>query len=155
MNDYKRNTFLTRKDDKTGQKRFYLKVDHLYVEVDKEVFYVCFNSYRKMLRQARADYAHGIVSIDAEDYNGSALSQKLDSDDHVQENVYFHYLKEMVELAMADMDEEDQNILKWVLFEEKTEKEIADILGIQKNKLAYRKRKLLAKIRLRIIRYLK
>lgn len=68
-NDYNRDNFWIKKDPKTNEIKRFLKLKGKYVEVDGEVYKVCYNSYRKIARDDKRDEKFGVVSIDAIAFN--------------------------------------------------------------------------------------
>lgn len=65
MNDYNKNYFWTTKDPMTEEKKYFFKINGVMVEVCREIYNVCFNSYTKSLRDNRRDENAQLFSIDA------------------------------------------------------------------------------------------
>lgn len=47
MNDFNKNNFFSFIEEETGKRKFFLKINGQMIEVDKAVYYVYYNSYRK------------------------------------------------------------------------------------------------------------
>lgn len=147
MNDYNKNTFWRCKNEETGEVKYYMRINNLYVEVQKEVYQVCFNSYRKALRESAKLVDYPVISLDQENDQGNTLLDYIRSDDDVENTVFKNDILESIETALQMLDSEDRKIVEWFLFYEKTEQEVADLLGVKKYIVNYRKRKIFEKIK--------
>lgn len=61
--DYGRNSFFV-KEDSNGVKKYYLKVDREYIEVNEEVYKVCKSSYDKIRNTEKNKVARSILSYE-------------------------------------------------------------------------------------------
>ena len=62
-NDYNRNYFWTSIDE-DGLKRYYFKLNEQLIEVSKEVYNICYCSYKKQLRDLKRDMLFSLMSLD-------------------------------------------------------------------------------------------
>mgnify|MGYP006925986165 CR=1 FL=1 len=53
MNDYRKSDFYHYFDNKSNTRRYFIRVYGSFIEVNKDVYYTCYNSYRKQLRDNR------------------------------------------------------------------------------------------------------
>lgn len=147
MNDYNKNTFWTCKNEETGEMKYYMRINNIYVEVQKEVYQVCFNSYRKALRESVKLGKYPVISLDQENEQGKTLYDIIKSNDDVESNTFTDDMLESIETELDTLDLEDRKIAELILFYDKTEQEVADLLGVKKYIVNYRKRKIFEKIK--------
>ena len=65
-NDYSINYFWKIKNPETQQYRFYLKPNGKLVEVSEDVFKVCYNSYKKLMRDNIRDNQVKLMNLDSQ-----------------------------------------------------------------------------------------
>ena len=68
-NDYSRNYFWKIKNPETQKYKFYLRPNGKLVEVNEDVFKVCYNSYKKLIRDNIKDNQARLISLDADIHN--------------------------------------------------------------------------------------
>ena len=68
-NDYSKNYFWKIKNPKTQKYKFYLRPNGKLVEVNEDVFKVCYNSYKKIIRDNIKDNQARLISLDADIHN--------------------------------------------------------------------------------------
>ena len=73
MNDYRKSDFYHYFDNKSNTRRYFIRVYGSFIEVNKDVYYTCYNSYRKQLRDNRKDQENGLLSYDVHQLNGHTL----------------------------------------------------------------------------------
>ncbi|MGX8850562.1 sigma-70 family RNA polymerase sigma factor [Amedibacillus sp. YH-ame10] len=147
MNDYNRNSFYTIKDENTGKKRFYIKVHHDKVEVSKEVFNVCFNAYRKELRDNRMNEMYGLISLDSENEKGQTLLNLQAVDTDIIEIISNHTKVVDVLKIINELDIEDKYLITELLLNDRKEKELAQYFLVTQQEINRRKHAIIKKIR--------
>lgn len=143
-NDYKRNFFLVKRDSKTNEYKYYLRPMGKTVEVDKEVFNVCYNSYKKQYRDNKKDYEAGLVSLDEVVQNHAYI-------DMIPDNKSSILIANEKLLSILDeinqLDSNDKELITNLLIREKTERELAKQLNVSQNAINKRKNNILNKLR--------
>lgn len=147
MNDYNKNTFWTCKNEETQELKYYMKINNTYVEVDKEVYAVCFNSYRKTLRDNAQELKYGLISLDQENENGDRLINHIQGSDVLEDLAYQNIILEQIERIISSLNETDRYIVKSILFDDRSERDIAKELNLTKDIVRYRKVKFIEKIK--------
>lgn len=143
-NDYNRNFFLVKRDSKTNEYKYYLRPMGKIVEVDKEVFKVCYNSYKKQYRDNKRDYEAGLVSLDEVVQNHAYIDMIPDykSSVPITNEKLLSILDEINQL-----DSNDKKLITNLLIKEKTERELAKQLNVSQNAINKRKNNILNKLR--------
>ena len=94
FNDYNKDTFWTSFAVERNIRRFYIKLNGVLIEVEKDVYYTMFNSYRKCLRTARNQDEIKQISLDS-NVNGEGLYSVLYREDN--QNVLDKIESEMIQ----------------------------------------------------------
>lgn len=50
---YSKNDFWVRKNEDSDERKYYIRLNGMYIEVSKDVFDTCYYSYRKELRDKK------------------------------------------------------------------------------------------------------
>jgi len=139
-NDYNRNFFLVKRDSKTNEYKYYLRPMGKIVEVDKEVFKVCYNSYKKQYRDNKRDYEAGLVSLDEVVQNHAYIDMIPDHKSSVP--IVNEKLLTILD-EINQLDSNDKELITNLLIKEKTEKELAEQLHMTQQGVNYRKNSIL------------
>lgn len=138
-NDYKRNDFW--EIEINGEKHYYIKVKKQRIEVTRDVYCVCRNSYMKIYNNAYAD---------------SIRIQHCDSDLYLFENYHYydpermlekHETEKMINKAIALLKSEEKYIIYELFYKDTKEADIALKLGISQQSVNYKKKKIIKKMR--------
>lgn len=143
-NDYKKNTFWVTYD-KNNQPSYYLCLKWQRIKVTKEVYSVCKNSYQKMYRdkiRERDTVAHYENADDFYPYMDTKPDIKI------MDYIMKKDQKLLLQKAIDELSPEEQRIIFAIYFEEMTERDLADELQMSQQKLHYRKKKILEKLRI-------
>ncbi len=133
---YSKNDFWVRKIE--DSKKYFIRLNGVYIEVPEDVFRVCYNSYRKELRDRRRDANN--ISLDEENKNDHTLYDVIGLlDMPIHESI----LKERIDEIISTLGDIDQQIAKLFLYYDLSEYEIATRLDIKRSKVRYRKQKIL------------
>ena len=127
----------------------YIKIRGKLVAVTKDVYYTYYHMGRQHRTQAEKDRRRRIASYDALDTDDS-LGVDLLVDDHspsVEEMAVNHILSEMLRQCIARLSPAEQKIISLLFFEELSEREAAQTLGIPHMTVHNRKIKALRKLR--------
>ena len=144
FNDYNKDTFWSSFDVERNTRRFYIKLNGVLIEVEKDVYYTMFNSYRKCLRTARNQDEIKQISLDSY-VNGEGLYSVLYSEDN--QNVLDKIESEMIQDVIQQLDEIDKTIIFGIFYEDKSETEIAKHLHITQQAVSKRKKKILKELK--------
>lgn len=145
-NDYNKDTFWTSYDEKHRKVRYYINLNDIMIEVDKEVYQTMFNSYRKSLRLMKQHDENMIVSLDSDQF-GNGLYSILSANIDIEKDVNDHFIAENIQRAISNLDEIDKKIIVGLFYENKTETTIGNELGISQQAVQKRKQKILKKLR--------
>lgn len=141
-NDYSKDYFWV-KEDGLGVKHYYFKTDKGLLEVDKEVYSVCFCSYLKIRRDNKKDSNANLLSYDYVNNDGHSLL------DAVGRNV--DYAKEVLISQVLDeiksLNHDDQMLIQELYINGKTLREMSKEIGLPVMTLQNRKKKILKKLR--------
>lgn len=145
-NDYRRNYFWRIRDSETGEIKRYFNLNGKMIEVSKDVFNVCYNSYLKMNREIINDSKASLISID------SFERDELTADDSESEKELIEglYMKEKFQEIMnliSKLDQNEKDLITNLLINEKTERELARQLNLSQTAVHKRKNKILKKIK--------
>lgn len=146
-NDYNRDTFWTSFDERNNIVRYYIKLNDVMIEVEKDVYHTMFNSYRKNLRTNKLNNENALTSLDAEQ-NGQGLYSVLSADVNVENEVYNKIIAESIRKAIDNLDDIDKQIVIGIFYENKTETAIGKLLGISKQAVQKRKQKIFKQLRI-------
>lgn len=143
-NDYNKDTFWTSFDVESNTMKYYIKLNGVLIEVDKEVYHTMFNSYRKCLRMAKQQNELKQISLDS-DKGGAGLYSILEStsDPDVLDKIE----ADMIHKVIQELDEVDRAIIISVFYEDKSETEIAKQLNITQQAVNKRKKKILKELK--------
>lgn len=148
-NDYKKDYFWTKKD-KLGIKHYYFNTDRGLIEVDKEIYSICFHSYLKINRDIKKDMKANLISYDYINNDGHTLLDAIGRDvDYEKEIIISKLLDEIKTLT-----DDEQMLIKGVYIDGKTLREIAKEIGLPVMTLQNRKKKVLKKLKNKINYYL-
>lgn len=151
MNDYKKSDFYHFYDAEKGKRRFFIKVRGAFIEVSKEVYYICFNSYRKQIRTNRKEEEHGVISYDRYISDGHNLLDTIGITYDYLEELYKKELLSRLELLIEHLEDQDKDIIKELLINGKKEREIADRYHISQQMISAKKKRILRLLRKRLI----
>ena len=138
-NDYSRYNFWTEKND--GKLKYYMVLKGRKIQVPKEVFLVCQNSYRKMLRDSENDqYVYNFTDLSqAEKYQ---IDKQSDEDRLNQ-----LYRKYEIDKALDKLTVHERYLIEEIYFNGCSERVLAEKIGIPEKTLNNHKRKILQKLR--------
>lgn len=140
-NDYKRTTFWEKRVDEQIVEYFF-KYHNEYIPLNKEVYMVLKNSYRKLLREQIKDHQNINQEFDVETRAVSTyISQNL-IDSLLQKEIQHVLMKMIAKLPM----QECYTIIA-IFYDDKTETEVAQELHITKSSVHRRKVAALKKLK--------
>lgn len=144
-NDYKKDYFWI-KIDELGMKHYYFNTDRGLIEVNKEIYYVCFYSYLKINRDIKKDIKANLISYDYTNNEGHTLLDVIGKNvDYDKEVIISQALDEIKNLTY-----EEQMLIKGLYIEGKTLRELSKELGNPVMTLQNRKKNVLKKLKNRI-----
>lgn len=144
-NDYSKDYFWV-KEDGLGIKHYYFKTDRGLLEVDKEVYSVCFCSYLKIRRDLKKDLNANLLSYDYINKDGHTLLDAIGRDvDYAKEVLISQVLDEI-----KSLNHDDQILVKELYIDGKTLREMSEETGVPVMTLQNRKKKLLRKLKNKI-----
>lgn len=147
MFDYTKNHFYTKTNKLTGDTSYYLKLNNQLIEVSKEVYSICNNSYQKQLRDFRRDKKFNLISYDSVVDNKSPLLDKLGNECNLIDNITMQadYIK--VLSIIDNLKEKDKILIKELLIDELTESELARKYNVSQQAINNKKRRIIKKIK--------
>ena len=131
-NDYTRHTFHERYIN--GEKRYFIKIDNEYVEVEHEVFKVIRASYIK-IKQTHKKEVEWLNSFNKR-FNYSTFYMS----NNIYSKVMINDLMDTVIETINNMDKKYKDIAILFYLDEYSIREISIILDIPKSTVAYRKK---------------
>ena len=140
---------MNQSDDKNNeQRKYYIPIDGKYYETTKEIYEVYYKMDRRERYLEERDIKKGVKTFSdisnsiytADEIIGDA---GVDVSDTAITNIYIEAVLE----AISFLDEEDQLLIQELFFYGKTERELADDIGISKTALHFRKNRALERIR--------
>ncbi len=144
-NDYKKDYFWI-KIDELGMKHYYFNTDRGLIEVNKEIYSVCFCSYLKMNRDIKKDIKANLISYDYTNNKGHTLLDIIGKNvDYNKEVIISQILDEIKNLTY-----EEQMLIKGLYIDGKTLRELSKELGNPVMTLQNRKKKILKKLKNKI-----
>ncbi|MFR7592660.1 MAG: sigma-70 family RNA polymerase sigma factor [Longibaculum sp.] len=147
-NDYNKNYFWIKKETVNNVKKYYFLIDGVFHEVSREVFNVCYNSYKKQQRDLERDTKFGLISLDYVSDDDIPVTEKISI--HRQSELERLYIRDEINRIMDAIDElndKDKELITNLLIKEKTERELANQLGVSQQTINKRKKTILKKIR--------
>lgn len=143
LNEFKKNNFWV-KYDENNYKRYYLYLNCVWIEVTKDVYSVYKASYQKMYRDQLKDKDRIIYYENADDFYPYLYeSQEYVTLDNITKNDEIIRLQK----ALCGLPEAEKRIITAIYFENMTERELAKELQMSQQKLHYRKKRVLEKLR--------
>ena len=144
-NDYSKNYFWKIKNPKTQKYKFYLRPNGKLVEVNEDVFKVCYNSYKKIIRDNIKDNQARLISLDADIHNDVTYLDIVSDNNSM--DIENQYKVSMVLNEIDKLSPDDKELITNLLVQEKTERELAKQLHISQNAIHKRKNNILKKLR--------
>lgn len=143
MNDYTKKDFHHYYDSESNTRRYYIKAYGTFIEVSKDVYYTCYNSYRKQLRSNRKDHEYGLISFDSLQPDGHTILEVHGIDYDYLESICKKDLLIAVMNLIDALDDEDKALISELLIEEKNEKELAGRYQVSQQAINRRKKKII------------
>lgn len=139
-NDYEKSNFWIKEID--GKKLYYIRMKNEFIEVSKDVFSICRNSYQKMYYEIKKDARVSHYS-DVNQIHLFHCFYDFDYTEYLFNKEITNKVKDAIQLLSTD----EQFIIIQLYFNELTEKEVAEKLGISQQRLHYQKKKILNKLK--------
>jgi RNA polymerase sigma factor (sigma-70 family) len=137
--------------------KFYAKVDGKFIEITKEVAYAMNNFYRSSQpKRFEVTNENGEIekklrevpySVTTEDGSEFTIEECPDMNCDVEEKAINLMEHQEVHSMIHRLDEEERMIIYAIYFENKTQMELAKIMGISQQMLAYKLKRILNKMR--------
>lgn len=146
INDYHKNYFWVYSDE-LGRKKYYFNIKGSMIEVDKDVFNVCYNSYKKQLRQQAKDIDADLVSLQDVNKDGIELSDFVGVEEDYINDIYNRNRISDIMQYINELDARDKELITNLLIKEKTERELANLLNVSQPAIHKRKNVIIKKIK--------
>lgn len=131
------------------KKEYFIRVQGTLVSVSGEVY----QAYHRTKRYAKTlyekDQRNGLVSYDGMDTD-DVLGEEMLPDQvsaGVEEWAMKRIMNEQLHRCIAQLSVEEQNLIRTLFFEERTERDFAQTLGISQKAVNKRKKKVIEKLR--------
>lgn len=140
-NDYKKSDFFKKKiKDKNT---YFIKVNNQWINVSKEVFHVCRNSYMKIYRDS-FKYEEKLVHYNEElIYTLINDTYEFDPEKILNKQEQIH----MIHSALSILTDEERFLIKEIYFFGCKEVDVAKKLRMSQQLVNYKKKKILKKLR--------
>ena len=115
--------------------------------MNKDVYYTCYNSYRKQLRDNRKDQENGLLSYDVHQLNGHTLLDMYGEDQNYLEDIYRKDLMNTIMNLIDTLDDADKELITQLLIENKKESELAKRYQVSQQMINRRKKKIIKSLR--------
>ena len=145
-NDYKRNYFWIRPDE-YGNRKYYFNIKGDFIEVEKDVFNVCYNSYKKQLRDQKKDNNVALVNLEDMNKDGIELIDFVGIDTDYVTDLYNQERITQIMKCINELDEKDKVLITHLLIKEKTERELAELNNVTQPAIHKRKNLIIKKMR--------
>lgn len=149
-NDYHKNYFWVCPDE-LGRKKYYFNIKGSLIEVDKDVFNVCYSSYKKQLRQQVKDIDADLVSFQDVNKDGNELSNFVGVDNDYINKLYNQEKIAEIMNSINELDDNDRELITNLLIKEKTEKEMAIQFNVSQQYINKKKHLIIEKIKKKIL----
>lgn len=139
-NDYKASDFWFDEH----KKKYYICIHQQWIEVSKEIFQICKNSYQKIYRDNQRDYKKICY------YQKVDVIQKYSNEHYEKDIIGYIYLKDIIKQLIVIVDRLSNNekkIIEGLYFKDKSIREVANELNMPKSTLYNKKNKILKKIK--------
>lgn len=143
MNDYTKTDFHHFFDGERNTRRYYIKAYGTFIEVSKDVYYTCYNSYRKQLRDNKKDRENGLISYDSILPDGHSVLDMHGKDYDYLEYIYKKDLMKAVTNLIEALDEKDKELVRELLIDDKNENELARRYQVSQQTINRRKKKII------------
>ena len=143
-NDFKRRDFYIKRND-NNEKQFFISINKQWVEMNREVFLVYQNSYKKLYRDQIRDRGK-IIHYEHVDDIQPYLNGTINCDPIL--DVYRKELKSKLYRALEQLDEDEREFIFLYYYCEVSERQLATYFNKSKTAIHYKKNKLLKKLRL-------
>ena len=130
------------------EKKYCIKVPGALVEVTEDVYLAYFRARRRWSAQNERDTYNGLASYDAMDTE-ELLGEETIPDStapSVEDMVEDKLLREKLRFCLHELSSSEQALIHALFYEEKTEREYAETLGISQNAVNKRRHKVLSKL---------
>ena len=146
MQDYNKNSFWTAISPEDQIKHYFIRINSQYIEVPREVYTVCFNSYQKELDERKRLEKYKVYSLDQVNADGHDLYGILGFEQDPIQEISIHDQLVEVKQEIEKLPNQDKKIMTYSLLEF-SEREIAEKLGLPQRTVNYRKNKILKILR--------
>ena len=139
VNDYEKEDF-KRITNKDGLNTYFIKVNRIYVEVDKEIYLTCLRSYMKIKYNKEREVANSVQYYSDMDLATSFIFSKKKFD-----FVHQIYIKDLAKKAVQEiyqLPDQYKNIAICIFLKEMTISETANELNIPVSTVGKRKIKI-------------
>lgn len=130
-------------------KECYIRLRGALIAVTPDVYHVCHRTKRQAKTLYEKDERNNLVSYDGMDTEDT-LGVETISDPNtpsVEDIVLSKMYRERLRYCLSQLTETEQSLIYALFYEEKTEREYAETLGISQNAVNKRRHKVLAKLR--------
>lgn len=130
-------------------KECYIRVHGALVAVTPDVYHVRHQTKRQAKTLYEKDERNNLVSYDGMDTEDTLGVETISdpSAPSVEDTVLNKMYRERLRYCLSQLTETEQSLVYALFYEEKTEREYADTLGISQNAVNKRRHKVLAKLR--------
>lgn len=137
LNDFRgRDFWIINKENKTV---YCLRLNGKWMQVTKEVYSIYKSSYQKMYREYQRDKD----AVELTEY----VENKYVKEANSLNSIVLNEMKDRLEKAIQLLSDDEIRVIQAYFYDEQSERQIAEKLGISKTALHYRKQKILNKLK--------
>lgn len=140
-NDFRRYDFRIQKDN--SKIDYYIRINHKWLQISKEIYCLYRNSYRKINRDNKRDK----ILCYFEDIELATLHSAKTNEMNILDSMHERNLFQKLHKTIKKLSVDEQKIIYEIYFNAKTERQVASILNISNSALHYRKIKILKKLK--------
>ena len=137
----------------TEKKEYKIRINGTQVTVSREVYTVYYRTERHAAALKEKDARHGTTSyhtLDTDERLGEELLR--DPEAGVEERAIASLLREKLRRSIALLSKPEQELIRALYFEELTERQCAEKLGLSQKGINKRKKRILAELK-KILRF--
>ena len=130
------------------EKNYYIRVRGALVQVTAKVYKEWHQARRKVKTLYEKDERNGLVSYDAMDTDDTLGEEMIPDSDasNVEDIVVNRLLRKKLRCCLSQLTTEERSLICALFYEQKTEREYTEILGISQKAVNKRRYKVLTKL---------
>ena len=137
---YSKNDFWVRKNEDSDERKYYIRLNGMYIEVSKDVFDTCYYSYRKELRDKKRD--QDLLSLNTLNANNHSMEYIIGVYDDTIQSINDNILITKIKSIINSFNETDKNIAYLSLFVGESDEKISKKMHMKRSTVNYHKHRI-------------